>query len=190
MLEALIVRWGYLAVVAGTALEGETILVAAGALAHRGDLSLPLVMLCAFAGSVAGDQLWFYLGRRYGEPFLEKRPAWKQRAQGAQRYLLRFGDAFVVGFRFMIGVRTVTPALLGSSGFSARRFAALNVLGGALWSVTVGGAGYVLGAALAKLLARAAKLEELLALGLVAALVAAAAWREWRRRGLASRGST
>jgi membrane protein DedA with SNARE-associated domain len=189
MLEALIARWGYLAVVAGTALEGETILVAAGALAHRGDLSLPLVMLCAFAGSVAGDQLWFYVGRRYGEPFLKRRPAWNQRALGVQRYLLRFGDGFVVGFRFVIGFRSVTPALLGSSGFSPRRFAVLNVLGGAVWSVTVGGAGYALGAALAKLLARAARLEELLGLALAVALVAAAAWREWRRRAETSRRS-
>lgn len=181
MLEALIVRWGYLAVVLGTFFEGETILVAAGALAHRGYLSLPLVVLCAFLGSVAGDQLWFQLGRRYGQPFLDRRPAWKKRAAAVQRHLLRFGDLFVLGFRFLVGVRTVTPALLGASGFSRARFAWLNALGGALWSAVIGGAGYVLGAALAKLLARAAHAEELLGTALGVVLLLAGARKVWRR---------
>jgi membrane protein DedA with SNARE-associated domain len=182
MLEALIVRWGYLAVVLGTFLEGETILVAAGALAHRGALSLPLVMLCAFVGSVAGDQLWFQLGHRYGQPFLDRRPEWKARAGAVQRHLLRFGNFFVLGFRFVIGVRTVTPALLGASGYSRVRFAWLNALGGAWWSVTIGGAGYALGAVLTQLLARAAHAEELLGVALLVALLLAAVWRVARRR--------
>lgn len=190
MLEALIVRWGYLAVVAGTFLEGETILVAAGALAHRGSLSLPLVMLGAFVGSVAGDQLWFQLGRRYGQPFLDRRPEWKERAGVVQRHLLRFGDFFVLGFRFVVGIRTVTPALLGASGFSRARFAWLNAVGGALWSVAVGGAGYLLGAALAKLLARAAHAEELLGGALAVGLLAAGAWKLWRRSRALPRAST
>ena len=181
MLEALIVRWGYLAVVLGTFFEGETVLVAAGALAHRGYLSLPLVMLCAFLGSVAGDQLWFQLGHRYGQPFLDRRPEWKKRAAAVQRHLLRFGDFFVLGFRFLVGVRTVTPVLLGASGFSRARFAWLNALGGALWSAAVGGVGYALGAALAKILARAAHAEELLGAALGLVLLVAATWKLWRR---------
>ncbi|MDF3066696.1 MAG: DedA family protein [Polyangiaceae bacterium] len=189
MLEALIVRWGYLAVVGGTFLEGETILVAAGALAHRGYLSLPWVMLCAFVGSVAGDQLWFQLGRRYGQPFLDRRPEWKRRAGTVQRHLLRFGDLFVLGFRFVVGIRTVTPALLGASGFSQVRFAWLNALGGAAWSAAVGGAGYALGAVINQALARAAHLEELLGAALLVGVLAAGGWKLWRRARGASTDS-
>ena len=66
MLESLIANYGYAAVLIGTFVEGETILVIAGFAAHRGYLSLPWVILLAFAGSLAGDQLWFYVGRRSG----------------------------------------------------------------------------------------------------------------------------
>jgi membrane protein DedA with SNARE-associated domain len=189
MLETLVVRWGYLAVVVGTFLEGETILVAAGALAHRGYLSLPLVILCAFVGSVAGDQLWFQLGHRYGQPFLDRRPKWRDRAAAVQKHLLRFGDAFVLGFRFLVGVRTVTPALLGASGFSQGRFVWLNAVGAGLWSTLVGVAGYALGAALARLLARAAHFEELLGVAVLVGLVLAGVRKLWRRSrsGLLSR---
>ena len=157
-------------------------LVVAGALAHRGLLSLPLVMLSAFVGSVAGDQLWFYLGRRFGRPLLERRPKWKSRADAVHARLERHGNAFVFGFRFIYGVRTVTPALLGMSRYSLGRFTCLNLAGGAVWAVGVGGAGWALGATLAVVLQRAAHIEELLGGVGLAAIVAWLAWRLFLRR--------
>lgn len=57
-LESLVTSYGYPAVLVGTFLEGETILVLAGFLAHRGYLDLPLVILTAFLGTFTGDQLF------------------------------------------------------------------------------------------------------------------------------------
>ncbi len=182
MLEALIARWGYWAIGVGAFFEGEAVLVAAGALAHKGLLSLPAVMLAAFSGSVAGDQLWFQLGRHYGRPLLERRPAWSARAEQVNQRLARYGSVFVFGFRFIYGVRTITPALLGMSGYSASRFAWLNLSGALVWAVAVGGAGWALGAALAGLLQRAAHVEELIAAALAVALLAWGGWRLYRRR--------
>ena len=48
----LIQSYGYWAILAGTFLEGETILVLAGFAAHLGYLQLPWVILAAFAGSL------------------------------------------------------------------------------------------------------------------------------------------
>jgi membrane protein DedA with SNARE-associated domain len=181
MLEALVIRWGYLAIGLGAFLEGESILVAAGALAHRGLLSLPLVMLSAFIGSVAGDQTWFQLGRHFGHRLLQRRPKWQSRVGAVQGRLDRHGDAFVFGFRFIYGVRTVTPALLGLSNYPAARFLLLNVAGAALWVVVVGGAGWALGAALAGVLQRAARIEELLAAAVLATLLVWFGWRHAHR---------
>ena len=47
----LIDQFGYWAILAGTFLEGETILVLAGFAAHQGYLRLDLVILAAFIGS-------------------------------------------------------------------------------------------------------------------------------------------
>jgi membrane protein DedA with SNARE-associated domain len=184
MLETLIVRWGYLAVVLGTFFEGEAVLVLAGALAHRGLLSLPLVMLSATIGSVAGDQLWFQLGRRFGQPLIDRRPAWSALVDRVRRRLDRYGSAFVVGFRFLYGIRSVTPALLGISGYPSSRFACLNLAGGAAWAAAVGTAGWALGAALTNMLQRAAHVEELLGVGVVTALIFALGWKWLRHRRL------
>ena len=177
MLETLIVHWGYLAIVLGTFFEGEAVLVLAGALAHRGLLSLPVVIVSATIGCVAGDQLWFQLGRRFGQPLLDRHPAWSARVDAVRHRLDRYGWAFVFGFRFIYGIRTVTPALLGVSGYSSTRFAYLNLAGGIVWAGAVGAAGWALGAALTGMLQRAAHIEELLGLGVVMALLFTLGWK-------------
>jgi membrane protein DedA with SNARE-associated domain len=182
MFEALIIRWGYLAVGLGTFFEGESILVAAGALSHRGLLSLPLTIVVAFVGSVTGDQLWFQLGRRFGRPLLERRPKWRARAEAVERRLERHGNAFVLGFRFIYGVRTVTPAFLGMSNYPLGRFALLNVTGGAVWAVVVGGGGWACGAAVSGVLKRAAHVQLLLLLLCAALGLGWVLWKVVRRR--------
>jgi len=162
MLLQLLAQWGYLAVGVGTFFEGETIVLAAGALAHRGVLSWPWVVLAAFAGSLLGDQLWFFVGRRYGRAFIIKRPPLRVHMQRVEGWLARFGVWFVLGFRFVYGVRTVSPIVLGASGYPASHFAALNVAGALLWAFAFVGAGLGLGAGLHALLGRVTRLEEVL----------------------------
>ena len=137
---------------AGTFLEGETILVIAGFLAHRGYLSLPLVILAAFAGTFAGDQLFFHLGRRKGMAFLDKRPSWKRRSERTFRLLQKHQTAAILGFRFLYGLRTVTPVVLGASGISPLRYLLLNGIGALGWAAAIASAGFVFGQVLENLI--------------------------------------
>ncbi|OGW54076.1 MAG: hypothetical protein A2Y81_02175 [Nitrospirae bacterium RBG_13_43_8] len=60
LLENLIKTYGYWAMLIGTFLEGETILIIGGFVAYLGYLKLSLVMLIAFIGSfsVSSDFNW------------------------------------------------------------------------------------------------------------------------------------
>nr|PZN22783.1 MAG: hypothetical protein DIU78_15090 [Pseudomonadota bacterium] len=182
MLEAFILRWGYAAVAVGTFLEGEVVLIAGGALAHRGLLSLPVVVLAAFVGSVTGDQLWFHVGRRAGRSFVTRRPRLREPARRAEARLARRGTAFVLGFRFLYGLRTVTPIILGATGYSTTRFLVLNVVSAAVWATIFGTLGFALGASLESLLRRAVRVEELLAAAVVVGLLLWMATRARRHR--------
>ena len=175
-LESFVARYGYAAVLLGMLFEGETVLVAGGALAHQGLLSLPVVMGAAFVGSLIGDQTWFYVGRRFGTAFITKRPAWTARALRADKALARLGSVFVVGFRFVYGIRSVTPVFLGARGYDRSRFLRLNVLGAGLWAVAFACVGYALGAGVSSIDRYASHVEEAL-LGAVvcAALIGIAA---------------
>ena len=179
MLDELVLRWGYLAVGIGTMLEGETVLLAAGAMAHKGLLALPWVMLASFLGGVANDVLWFVVGRRAGRSFIVARPRLAKHAAVVDRWIARSGTLFVLGFRFLPGVRTVGPLLLGAGAFPVPRFLALNALAAAVWCALVTGLGYGLGASLHALLGRASRLEEA---SLVALAVAVAAFVTVRLR--------
>ena len=170
MIEAFLARWGYLAVGIGTMVEGEAVLLAGGASADRGVLSLPLVIVAAFAGSVVSDQLWFHAGRRLGRGYIDRKPSLRRRERAIEPWLRRYGDAVVFGFRFAYGFRTVTPVVLGATGYPAARFLAFNALGAALWAGVFGALGWGLGASLERALARAGRAEEIAAAAVLATL--------------------
>jgi len=48
----------------------------------------------------------------------------------------------VLGFRFLYGMRTITPIVIGSSGLDTRRFVLLNLCSTLLWAMVVGCSGY------------------------------------------------
>lgn len=144
-LESLISTYGYAAVAVGTFLEGETILVMAGFAAHLGYLHLPWVIFWAFCGTLFGDQLYFHIGRRRGIGLLDKHPHWKARSKRVFKIIHRHQLPVVLGFRFLYGMRTLTPFLLGASGFSPKRFFILNFFGGLCWSAAIGVIGYMFG---------------------------------------------
>lgn len=181
MIESYLVRYGYLAIGAGTFLEGEAVLLAGGALAQRGTLALVPVIVAAFIGAVAGDQLWFRVGRRIGPRVLAKRPRWQLAHSRAQVWLNRYGDLFVTGFRFVTGIRTATPFFLGTTSYSAGRFLAFNLLGAALWASTIGCVGWAIGAGFSSVLERAGRVGELALGALALSVVVYLVVRRWRR---------
>src|ERR1039457_5338159 len=106
MLQELVSRWGYLAIALATFIEGEVVLIWAGALAHQGLLSLPLVALAAAMGSLAWGQTWFYVGKLLGRTFIDRRPKWRARIATAEPWIKRYGGWSVVAFRFIAGMRS------------------------------------------------------------------------------------
>ena len=166
-LDHLISQYGYVAVIIGTFFEGETILIAGGFAAHLGHLSLPWVMAAAFAGGLAGDQFYFYLGRIKGREFLKRKPRWETKADKVLGLIDRYRTPLILGFRFMYGFRTVTPFTIGLTGISRRRFLALNVIGVLVWSAIVALVGYSFGVTAEAMLAGTKRFHRWIMLGIV-----------------------
>jgi membrane protein DedA with SNARE-associated domain len=144
-IELYILKYGYAVILLGTFLEGETVLILAGFLAYRGYLDFPLVVLFAFLGTVAGDQLYFFIGRIKGLPFLNRSHTWRVKSAKVLS-ILRGHEAWIIlGFRFMYGLRTITPFLIGATGIAPARFITLNALGGFAWALLITFLGYMIG---------------------------------------------
>jgi membrane protein DedA with SNARE-associated domain len=148
MLQAFLQDYGYLALFIGTFFEGETILVLAGFLASRGYLDINLVMLTAAGGGYLGDQMWYFLGRRKGRQILARKPHWEALGEQALNHLRRYPDIWVLGFRFVYGLRTVMPVAIGISGYPPLRFLLLNAISAIIWAIVLGAAAFHLGSAL------------------------------------------
>ena len=62
MLESFLAKYGYIAILLGTAFEGETIMIMGGFSAHRGYLRLlPWVVLAGFVGNFIQNQVYLEL---------------------------------------------------------------------------------------------------------------------------------
>ena len=181
--EQIVAQYGYPALVVGTFLEGETILIVAGFAAHQGYLRLSLVILAAFLGSLMGDQLYFFIGRLKGRPFVQRRSAWQAKAAKVDLLIDRHGTWIMLGFRFLYGLRTITPFVIGTSRISTSRFLVFNAAGALVWAIAISCLGFLCGAAAETVLRNARKIEGWIALVMLGA--GAAIWLIYflRRKG-------
>ncbi|MDZ7264675.1 MAG: DedA family protein [candidate division KSB1 bacterium] len=150
--ELFIEQYGYLALFVGTIVEGETVVVLAGFAAARGYLHWYLVILIAFLGTTLTDHSLFFLGRCYGQNLLAKRLNWKNQIDRIHRYLQRYQNYAILGFRFLYGMRMIAAFAIGTSKIEIHRFCLLNIFSSLLWAAIYASGGYMFGQALAALL--------------------------------------
>ncbi|WEJ99185.1 MAG: VTT domain-containing protein [Candidatus Sphingomonas phytovorans] len=150
-IEALIARYGLAAIFLGAGIEGETCVLAGGVLAHRHLLPLWGVWLAAAAGSFVADQLFFAGGRYFRDHPRVRAMAAKPGFAKALVTLERHPVLFVMGFRFLYGLRTVSPIAIGTSHIHTRTFLSLNALAAAIWAALFTGIGYGFGGGIERL---------------------------------------
>ena len=121
-------------------------LIVAGALAARGDLSAPLVLLVAVVASLIADLLWFALGRRQGYRVLSVLCRVSLSPDSCvnqtEAFFNRYGLASLLFAKFVPGFSTVAPPLAGASNASVASFMAWDAGGALLWA----GSGFAAGA--------------------------------------------
>jgi len=147
-------RYGYGATLVGTMVEGESFLVLSGLAAQHGYLSLPLLIAAGAIGAFASDNLFFAMGRKLGPTILARFPFLASAVARAHLLAQRLPNTAVIGVRFLYGMRTVGPAVLGTGDMSWARFAMLDAIAALLWSSCWVFAGYAMGTAIAIVLTR------------------------------------
>ena len=187
-----VTHWGYFAVFAlvilgnaGVPVPEETVLLVAGFLAWSGQLRLDLVLAVGFVSAVIGDNVGYWLGRRFGRGALERHAHWilghPERLEAMQTFVGRRGATAIFVARFVPGLRFMAGPLAGALGLGAWPFLAANVLGAIVYVPIMVGGGWVLGYSFGDYvepLNHIVPNMEHLTLGLVVAAAAAVlAWR-------------
>lgn len=135
----------YVAMFLWTVIEGETFVIIAGLLAQKGYLNIYGLIVAAWIGSFVGDQIVFFLGRRYGHRILHHFPKLEPAVDRAIGWLETYAVVFILSYRFIYGVRNVSSIAVGLSHISWKKFACLNALAAFIWAVAFAGFGFLYG---------------------------------------------
>lgn len=150
----LIRTYGGLAVFLGAALEGEAAVTTGGFLAHRGMINPYLAAACAFAGSLAADQIVFFFARYHRDNTYVERVRQRPAFTRAIRFIERRPVLFCTVFRFIYGMRIAGPIAIGVSRVPTVQFVVLNAISAALWATIFTFIGYRFGRAFEMLIER------------------------------------
>lgn len=130
---------------AGVPVPAMPLLVVAGALVQRGELSLASLLAVAVAASLLADVPWYYVGRRFGYSVLntlcrvaiEPDSCVKQ----TENIYERWGAPSLVLAKFIPGFSIVAPPLAGAMRLPLAPFVAYSAMGAAVWAGVGIGAG-------------------------------------------------
>ena len=127
--------WGYWLVFFGSMVEGEVILLSASAASALGYMDIHKVFAIAFCTTVCADQGLFFLGRQIGTDWLIRRVPKLEKARTKAFNLLHKMDIlFIFSFRFIYGIRTISPLIIGSAKVKPIRFIICNIISGLTWA--------------------------------------------------------
>jgi len=133
----------------GIPAPGQTLVMAASALAVHGGMSFPAVLAVAWIAAVCGDNIGFALGHFGGRALLERLdrrlPGLRVEWERAEHFFDRYGGAVVLFARFFEGLRQINGIVAAASGMRWWRFVVYNALGAALWVGLWGGGVYLFG---------------------------------------------
>ncbi len=134
--------WGYLAVAFFSFGGSFFIVAAAGVFSYLGHMDLTVALIVASLANFMGDNVLFYLARYHKKevmPYFKKHRRYLAMATVIMR---RYGRYAVFVQKFIYGVKTLVPLVMGMSKYPFPRFVLYNFFASILFVCTIGIAAY------------------------------------------------
>ena len=135
----------YLGIFAGIFFEGEMVMITSVIAAHQGHLKLWIVIAIGLVGTYSSDSFYFFLGRKKGKEWLNKKPRFKDRYVIIDQKLDKYPILIFLVYRFMYGFRTIAPLAIGASNTKTSKFLILSAISTLIWGITYSAIGYIFG---------------------------------------------
>lgn len=172
----------------GVPVPATPVLLAAGAVAGTGALSLGACILIAMLSAILGDIVWYVLGRRYGSAILSLLCRISLEPDSCvnytQRVYSKFGPSTLLFAKFVPGLSTVMTPLAGRFRVPFERFMLFDSTGALLWTTSYIFVGWLFRAQLEHLADALFQMGSWLGFFVFAALALYALYRYARRRDL------
>jgi membrane protein DedA with SNARE-associated domain len=149
-----VVHYGYLLIFfwvvleqLGLPLPATPLLMAAGALADRGRMHLPLVILISTAACLVSDSFWYFFGKQRGAVVLNLLCRISLEPDSCVRrtesIFAKYGWRTLLICKFVPGLNTAAPALSAMAGVDYPTFLVFDGLGAFMWSAAFAGLGFI-----------------------------------------------
>jgi len=128
---------------------GDSLLFAAGLLASQGFLNIWALLLLVPLAAILGVNFGYWFGKKVGPRLFNREDSFffhKKHIERTREFYAKYGVKAIVLARFIPVVRTFTPILAGVGEMPYNIFMKYNILGGLLWTTSLLGLGYSLGA--------------------------------------------
>ena len=135
----------YVGLFAYCALKSGALPLFAGVAASFDALNPLLVIAVSFLGGYLGDEVRFYVARRYGLSKLSQKGRTRPWLDKCRALMQRYGTTYIFIYRYPKGMRTIGALPVGLTDISWRKFTLLNALSAALWAFLMIGAGLLFG---------------------------------------------
>jgi membrane protein DedA with SNARE-associated domain len=133
----------------GLPIPEDAALLAGGFLVHRGIIQYPMTLAVALLGVVGGDNLLFFLGRRFGTGLVKYlgigRPRSQRQIVWLKSFMERHGHRAILYARFVAGLRALVYLTAGSFGVNPLRFFLYDLAGAVISVPIVVTLGYLFG---------------------------------------------
>lgn len=117
-------------------LPSETVVILAGVLAGAGELNIGLVIASAALGAFMGDNLAYWIGRKAGEPILNKlfKGDRRKRVDWARDQIDQRGGYLIIIGRFIPGGRTAVAIGAGTLHMHWPKFMIFDATAAIIWA--------------------------------------------------------
>lgn len=133
------------AFVVGLLIPGSTLLLFLGAASASGYFDFTTLLGFAVAGAIIGDNLNYWLGKRYGQRWIRNGVGFlkQEHFNNANRFFDRHGARSIFLGRFVPTIKELVPFVAGMVNMRRHTFMFWNTLGAVGWGLQWLGAGYL-----------------------------------------------
>jgi membrane-associated protein len=129
-------------------LPGDSLLFAAGAFAALGSFNIYLLLVILIMAAILGDTVNYWIGHFFGQkivnnpkiPFINQ-----EHIEKTEAFYKKHGGKTIILARFVPIVRTFAPFVAGVGKMHYGQFINYNIIGGVVWVLIFGLAGFFFG---------------------------------------------
>ncbi len=129
-------------------LPGDALLFAIGIICAKGELEVTYIIPLLFFAALLGDNINYFVGRRFGNWFLKKENVLflkPEHLHRAAKFFQENGKKSIILARFIPVIRTIVPFLSGATKLSYLTFLLYSSIGAVIWVGILIAAGFTLG---------------------------------------------